>query len=177
MADLRWWRIETNAEGKVVSCVAVEHAEKDARCWFYVQAVSDAAAREAARLAHYRGSSMRRRRELIAQGKCGWCGLKGDRGAQRCSKCLLADQGYQQRRRAKDAGKPFVPADKKATLAMNRTLRKVEERKEVIQEAEPSLRLSVLLEVEKAWLDNPRLAGFTQWLQKQIAAARGKKVA
>lgn len=172
--NLRWWRIEVNEDGKVLSCVAVEHVEKNGKLFFYVQAHDQ---KEAGRIAwnrFCRDIQRVRRVKLAREGKCPWCGRATDReSGKRCSRCLDSDKVYKKRQTAKEAGKVVPPLDRSIAVAA----RKAEEREATVAAAKPSLRLDVLLEVQQAWQDASTNGLFTRWLNQQIAAARGRKVA
>lgn len=172
MADLRWFRLEIDTAGKVVSCVPVERAEQNGRSWVYVQAADAKAAQRAGMNAYMRDVMRVRRAELDRQGKCRWCGRKNDRAqGKRCSICSAKDIAYSQRQRDKAAGKPVPALDRKVAIAE----RKNEERSQVVAAAAPSLRLAVLIEVQCAWEDAPNNGAFTKWLAEQIDAAGGKR--
>jgi hypothetical protein len=167
--ELQWWLLRLDATGKVLSCSPVDQAAKNGESWVYIQA-RDAKAAERAALNSYMREVMRRRRaELDKAGKCRWCGRVADRGTKRCSVCLAKDVAYQ--KRGRDKAVPVL--DKRVAVAQ----RKAEERSEFVAEAVPSIRLSLLIEVQEAWQNASTNGLFTRWLNEQIAAARGKKVA
>jgi hypothetical protein len=170
MADLRWFRLEVDAAGKVLSCVAVERAEHNGRSWVYVQATDERAAHRIGLNAYMRDVMRKRRERLKAEGGCGWCGRKNDREpGKRCSICLAKESGYKQIQRDRAAGKPVASPDRKASVAA----REVEKRTAAVAAAAPSLRLSVLLEVQSAWQDCTTNKSFTSWLEQQISKAGG----
>ncbi len=172
MADLRWFRLELDSSGKVLSCTAVERAEQNGSSWLYIQASDAKTASRLGMNAYMRDLMRKRRARLDAEGKCRWCGRKGDRGpGKRCTICLPRESHYQQRKRDKAAGKPVPELDRKVAIAA----RKAEERAAVIASAGPSLRLSVLLEVQQAWQDAPTNGAFTAWLARAVEAAGGKR--
>lgn len=171
--ELRWFKITLDATGKVVSCLEVPGASATGASVVYVQAATAKAAERAALNSYMREVMRRRRAELDKAGKCRWCGRFADRGTKRCSVCLERDSLYSKRHQAKIHGKAVEPLDRRVATAE----RKAAEQQVVVKAAAPSLRLDLLIEVQRAWIDNPRVAGFTQWLERQIAAARGRKVA
>jgi hypothetical protein len=170
---LRWWLLQLDAEGKVLSCTSVEQSAANGERWFYVQARDEKAAQRTALNAYMRELQRRRRVELDKAGKCRWCGRKADRGTKRCSICVAKDAVYTQRHNARVRGESVPPLDRRAALAA----RKTEETTAVVKAAAPSLRLDVLLEVQEAWQSAATNGVFTRWLTDQIAAARGRKVA
>lgn len=172
MAELRWFRLEVDLSGKVISCVDVERAEQGSSSCVYVQAADEAAAHRIGLNAYMREVMRRRRARLKAEGNCGWCGRKSDREpGKRCTRCVARDAEYGKRKNAKAAGKPVAPLDRRVAIAA----REAEKRADVVKAAAPSLRLDVLLEVQAAWLDLPTNGAFTVWLAKQIEAAGGKR--
>lgn len=162
---MRWWRIEVNATGKVVSCRAVESAGDDDAHVIYVLARDQ---REAGRHAwneYCRIRQTKRNARLAAEGKCR-CGRHADRGAgKRCSGCLQLLQRQNERRRARARGEQLPKVDPRATK---------QERREA---DETALRLAILMEVLSAWQDAQTNASFTRWLTAQIARLRGKAAA
>lgn len=170
---MRWFRIELDDAGQVLSCQAVEAAEQGGRRYVYVQAVDPA---HAARLAlnNYQRDLMRRRvRRLRDEGKC-QCGRKNDRAPKsRCTVCHDRRASDDERRRARANGEQIPRPDRRIADA----LRKASETAEAVAVVAPSLRLDVLIEVQSAWQDAATNGVFTRWLNEQIAAARGRRVA
>ncbi len=172
MGDLRWFRLEIDSVGKVLSCVAVERAEQRSSCWVYVQATDEAAAHRIGLNAYMRVVMRKRRERLKAEGKCCWCGRKNDREpGKRCTLCLGKDSEYGKRKNARVAGKPVAPLDRRVAIAE----RKREEQSQVVAAVAPSLRLAVLEEVQDAWCNTSTNGQFTAWLVKEIERAGGKR--
>ena len=88
--ELRWWRLELDAGGKVKSCTPVEHCGAEGEPQFiYVQARDQKEAGRAAWNAYCKIAVQRRRAKLIAEGKCPWCARESDRPrGKRCTVCL-----------------------------------------------------------------------------------------
>lgn len=171
MTDLRWFRLELDHGGNVISCVGVERAEANGRSWLYVQARDEKEAGHKAWNAYCRDRQRVRNATLAAEGKC-ICGRKNDRpGKSRCSVCHARRELHEERRRAKARGEEVAVLDKRVTLAA----RRVDEQRAVVASAAPSLRLAVLQEVLQAWQDEPTNGAFTAWLVREVEAAGGQR--
>ncbi|HKY40688.1 MAG TPA: hypothetical protein VJN18_32355 [Polyangiaceae bacterium] len=171
MADLRWWRLEVDAKGKVVSCTPVEFAEKDGKSWFYVRARNQEGAGRLAMNAYILARQRIRLKRLKAEGKC-VCGRKNDRpGKTNCTICVAKERDYDARRRARERGEEIPRPDRRIADAERRAT----EDGEFVERAAPTVRLNTLLEVQQAWQDSNTNANFTRWLLDQIAAAGGVK--
>lgn len=170
MADsadsLSWWRIVVGTDGKVTSCEAVEERAPDSETVIYVQARNRAEAGRRAWNAYTSVQNKKRRAEYVKQGRCPACGRKQDRGAgKRCSVCLESHREHRARHDARQRGEEVAAADRSATIARRAT----DERK--------LLRLGVLREVEEAWRSANTNKSFTAWLNSQIEAITGRRVA
>jgi hypothetical protein len=171
VADLRWWRLELDAKGAVVSCIPCERVEKDGERWIYVQAIDQARAGRAAWNVFCRDRERAQRAARVAAGKCVVCGKNPNRGSdKRCTECLERARLDDKRRRDKRAGRPVdPPRDRRTVLAE----RKEREHHAVVVNATPVIRLDVLLDVQSAWEDAANNGAFTTWLKRQIEAAGG----
>ncbi len=158
----RWWRIEVDSDGKVVSCEPVELKESDQALIFYVEAKNRAQAGRRAWNAHCKIVQRRRREQLRAEGKCAWCARKNDRSSGRCADCQKKDVEYGRRARAAARGEAVPELDRTVSIAA----RAHAERKE--------LRLGVLNDVREAWVRAENYDEFARWLAEQIVAAGGR---
>lgn len=175
MTAKHWWRLELDAKGKVLSCVRVEQVVKaETEGFLYVQATSEKQAGRRAFNEYMRLRTAAQRKKLISEGKCAWCCRKNDREAtKRCSRCLTSDLEHCRRYRARRRGEEVEPANKAATIAA----RAQEQRQSIRAEEAGKTRLLVLLEVQKTWENAPSNGRFTAWLQAQISAHGGRRVA
>lgn len=170
---MRWFRIELDDAGRVLSCHAVEAAEQGNRRYVYVEAVDSEHAARLALNAYQRQLMRQRVRRLRDEGKC-QCGRKNDRAPKsRCTSCHERRASDDARRRARANGEQIPRPDRRIADA----LRKATETAQAVAVVAPSLRLDVLVEVQQAWQDASTNGHFTRWLSEQIAAARGRKVA
>jgi hypothetical protein len=154
-----WWRIEVDADGKVVACVQVAESGDASHDVFYVQAATRSEAGRRAWNAYCKVNQTRRRAKLAAEGKCPWCGEKNDRPkGRRCRACLLRDSKYERDRRARARARgEDVPApDRSVAIAA----RANEERRRI--------RLTILREVRTAWRDAESTLAFIQWLRDEL---------
>jgi hypothetical protein len=172
VSGLHWFRVELTDDGKVVSCRVADSGDKGARLVHYVQAVDAAAAAKAALNARAAELLAARRAAYKAQGLCA-CGRKRNRpGSERCSACYERHLVHEARQKRKRKGEKLEPLDRRAVLQQ----RKEAERREAIASATPTAqRLSLLLEVQKAWQDSPTNGAFTSWLMREIERAGGKR--
>lgn len=168
----RWFRVEMNGSGAVASCREVEAAGDDSRAVYYLQALDAKAAARKALNAHAARLLATRRAKYKTEGRCK-CGAPLEKvgGFKQCQRCRDLARVYDEREALRKKGIEPPPRDRREALHE----RKVEEIKSVIRSAEPSLRLGVLMEVQRAWASSHNNAEFTKWLQAEIAAARGRK--
>ena len=126
---------------------------------FCVQAKNAAdAQREGLRMFH-RLARRKLRSERKAAGRCQWCNRKEDRGeGLRCSLCHELNTEYNNRHRGKLKGELVVTLKRSATAA----------------EARTETRLTVLLEVRKAWERSGSIREFSVWLAEQIQRAQAQ---
>ena len=171
--ELRWWRLETDSEGKVLSCRLVEGAKSDGEHVFYVKAHD---AKEAARRLSNEISRRllaERRAKYRAEGRCKCGGWRDRPGFKQCQRCYDLDREHERRYQERRKGKEPPPRDRRLVLQERKQL----EQSAAVRAAEPNIRLAVLQEVSQAWQDATTNGAFTRWLNQQIAEARGKKVA
>lgn len=83
----------------------------------------------------------------------------------RCPLCREREAAYDNRQRAKSAGRPVPPAAAPLTLEERKKVRPVHE------DAFAKIRLKVLLEVQGEWQTCGANVNFTRWLKEQIARA------
>lgn len=183
MADKspQWWRVECNADGKIVSVRKVEAAEDGTKTIHYVQAWHEIDARTLGRQAYnayMRGAQQRRRERLINEGKCAWCGEHSDREpGKRCSVCAARDAGYGQRARDKAAGRPVAKLDRRTVLSERREQKERAVAERAVRSAADNIRLEVLEEVRAAWMNNRTVGAFSTWLNSELQKLTGKEVA
>lgn len=160
-----WWKIVVGDDGKVKSCELVDHAEKNGRTVFYVQAGDEDTAARLAANRYYAANNRRRRARYEAQGKCR-CGRPKDSAEfKRCKVCRKLEAEHKDRHEARKRGEE-VPLRSRVDQVQRRKA----------DEAEQA-RLAVLIEVQDAWLSQPTNRQFTAWLRQQIEAIAGKRVA
>lgn len=164
-----WWRVETDAKGKIVSARAVEAAGTDAGGVFFVRAKDEADAGRRAFMAYQLEATRARRRRYLAEGRCQYCGRENDRGGTlRCSICLKGHKVHKERRNARDRGEEVPPPDWRAAHQARRA------------QEDAALCLEKLREVNRKLLALGKDAGM-RWLRGEIerlaAASEGKKVA
>jgi hypothetical protein len=177
-----WWRIELNVNGKILTTRRVESSEINSKTVVYVQAFHEIDARTEARKAYnayMRAAMMRRRKRLIAEGKCGWCGEHNDRDPEkRCTVCVGRELNYNKRRRDKAAGRTVPKLDRSTVLAERRERLDKSLVENAVAGAATSHRLQVLQEVQQAWLENRTVGAFSMWLNGEIAKlSNAKRVA
>jgi hypothetical protein len=158
MADLRWFRVETDSKGRVLSVSLVECAGTDEKRVFYVPAGDEDAARELGRKAFNAYAAARNRENrarLRAEGRCD-CGRERDLPGKNCSVCLQKSREYDARALARKHGENVPPADWKGSRDARRAA-----------DAE-ALRLSVLEEVDQVWRSKGAV-GLRIWLRRELA--------
>jgi len=156
----RWWRVEVDAAGKVVSCAAAEWCEENGSCVIYVRASSKRDAGREAWNEHCRRQQAQRNTRLRKEGKCVGCGRVSDRDGSRCTGCLARERSYKSRKRKKDRGEPVPPKPSRVeALAKGR------------ERDRENAELALLLEVQEAWTANTART-FGQWLSARIARVR-----
>ena len=154
---LRWWRLELDAKGSVVSCIAVEHrGEAGERRFLYVEAHDQAEAGRLAWNAYCRLAQVRHRAKMTREGKCPWCGRQQDRKAgRRCSVCLSNDRARAATNKAIKAGQNVAAPDGLVTRAAR------------LERERGEFRLQILGEVRKVAVERtPR--EFFRWLDEQL---------
>jgi len=144
-----WWRIEVDATGVVISYEKVEQAK-------------DKEAAGVVAFNEYCRHRLRVRRAMLeAEGKCR-CGAEREQDRfKRCNRCRERAQLHRARHLAKKRGENIAPLDRRSTL------------RERSESERADLRIEVLVEVERAWLDSKSSGDFTIWLSRQII--KGKK--
>ncbi|HCG01693.1 MAG TPA: hypothetical protein DEV93_14250 [Chloroflexi bacterium] len=163
---LRWWRLELDAKGSVVSCTAVEHrGEAGERQFIYVEAHDQKEAGRLAWNAYCRLAQVRHRAKMTREGKCPWCGRQQDRKAgRRCSVCLAGDRARAATNKAIKAGQNVAAPDGLVTRAAR------------LERERGEFRLQILGEVRKVAVERtPR--EFFQWLDEQLGIDGGQVTA
>jgi hypothetical protein len=156
VSGLSWWRIELDGAGALVSAQRLDGApQHDGGGVYIVEATSEASAILLAQRTHQRDALRQRRAQRDAQGVCR-CGRPRDSEFLRCSLCRVRSSRDQKRSAARKRGEPVEAAPK--MLAQR-------ERRATLAESE---RLSVLLEVKRAWEASPNIAVFGRWLATEI---------
>jgi hypothetical protein len=161
MDTTQWWRVVLDSSGGVTSCKAVDAAgSDDGGGIFYIQALTlPQASKEAA--AQYAKAVRGRNKRL---GLC-VCGGAKDRGYESCKSCRTRHRHSNETRSAKLHGlpQPIKPLPARAPeLDLPRNI---------------ATRLSVLIEVQEAWMRNGTVAQFSKWLNSEIEAIRSKRSA
>ncbi len=169
----RWFRVQVGLDGKVTSCREVETEGAGGASVYYKLALDAEAAARSALSAHAAKLLAARRAENRAKGRCRCGGELGDGGFVTCERCRDLSKEYQARETLKAKGIEPPHRDRRDVLQK----KKQEDRLSAVIAAAPTLRLSVLLEVSRAWQDSTTNGSFTRWLNAQIADARGKRVA
>lgn len=179
MAEKHWYRLERNARGKLVSCIRVECQQLDDKHFSYVLAFTEDEAKDLGKAAfneYCRVKTNERRERLAKVGICR-CGRPNDRahlGKTCCTICSKESRKAADRRKAKDKGLPFEPANRAVTVAA----RQEERKRDIIAAATPvDLRLAVLLEVQTKWQNTSVNKHFSDWLNAQVELLRGRRVA
>lgn len=128
-----WFRIETNKDGSVKSCVEVELSLSDGRRVAYVEADSKEEAlqvfarRWVIRMEKSRSRGRARRRRYIAAGLCCYCGKEPARGGSGCSECRERRKANAAARRA---GGPRLMSDRQSMTDGEKELKELEGRRE-----------------------------------------------
>jgi hypothetical protein len=163
---LRWWRLELDAKGSVLSCTAVEHrGEAGERQFLYVEAYDQKEAGRLAWNAYCRLAQARHRAKMTSEGCCPWCGRKQDRKpGRRCNTCLAGDRARAATNKALKAGQNVPAPDAQVTRATR------------LQSERAEYRLQILGEVRKVALERtPR--DFLRWLDEELGLHSGQVTA
>lgn len=153
---MKWWRIETDAAGKVLSCQEVESVGKDSRRVFFVRGETRDEARRRAWNAYCAVRQRARHVRLIAEGKCPHCGRPNDRQATRCSKCLEQRNARSLRKRAIARG-DVVPMPSRADAVAARA-----------NDERRAMRVELLTEVQENFQRFGTVGQFARWLADRI---------
>lgn len=155
----RWWRVEIDAEGRMVKAEPVEAIGANGLGVIYVLAFDIKGARKSAFNEYCALRNKIRRARYHADGKCG-CGRERDLEGRKCSECIRQRQEHKKRSAARARGEEVAPIDKAETYRKRLIRERGEYRAEVLSEVRTqALRLS------------PR--EFYGWLDAEIAAAGG----
>lgn len=153
---MKWWRIETDNDGKVVSCEEVETGGIGAGFVFFVRCPTRYEARQRAWNAYCKIRQRARHERLTAEGKCPHCGRPNDRRASRCSICLEEHNVRSRRKRAIARGEVVAIPSRAEAVAS----RASDERR--------ALRLAVLTEVQENFQRSGTVGQFVRWLAERI---------
>lgn len=111
MIQKKWFRIETDASGAILSCTEVDSKGRQGAVVRYYEALTKAdACRQAKEWAerfrsNLRASNVRRRDRLLAAGLCKWCGKNPRVNADHCEECRVrVNKLNNQRRRDRRNG-------------------------------------------------------------------------
>lgn len=154
---MKWWRLETDEHGKVLSCREVESAGTGSHYVFYVRSETRADARRSAWNAYCKVRQRERHVRLTAEGRCPYCGRGQDREAgKRCSTCLANRNGRNRERRAHARGEVVVLSTRAEAVAA----RASEERR--------VLAVQLLTEVQEQFQCSNTVGQFAQWLRDRL---------
>lgn len=162
MAEFSWFRVETDADGAIVSCVLVEAAGKAGPGVFYVEAFDLPHARKLGESSFAARRLRKRRAEWSKAGRCTKCG--GERGptGKRCSVCQEMKRAENARAYRRGRGE-FVPAPTRQEGA--------ERRQDAVA---ASSRAETLREVLRWFHALPDRRRFLSKLEELIASESGK---
>lgn len=176
MADhLRWWRLEYDTEGNLLSKRIAVASHEDTGLVFFVRARNIRHAERLGHRLHMRAVTKARHAEYRRRGLCK-CGRKPDlQGKRQCSLCQKINIEAKKRRRARDRGEetPKQPRRLALDLRAKDDERRIRER--LRAEVAAEVRVEVLVEVHDAFMGTP-MRLFGKWLVEQLGAL-GKKVA
>lgn len=175
------WRVEIDKDGVIVSCAQAGPTEEFGFGVYYVTAFTEVEAREAARKKRARDAVAERRSKLRAEGKCP-CGEYNDRSPLvYCSVCAERNQKDKKNSTKRARGEDVPPANKAAAFAARRESQlqaaRAETATRVARQVSGQTRLEVLDEVRRAFIAAHTVAQFAEWLNCQIEAVGGKRVA
>lgn len=133
MKEAHWFKVTTDADGKVVSCEVVDKAGTDRGGVFYFRARAPATAQRRAVREYHRLKTGSRRRRFMAEGLC-HCGRDPVPGTKRCRYCVETHDRYVERKRLRDAGEHVPTPDKAETTRLRREADRAEWRLDALEE-------------------------------------------
>jgi hypothetical protein len=151
-----WFRVLVDRSGKVVDCKPVSGAGDAEGGVFYFRALSAKDAGQLASNEHARLTLAARRARYRAEGLCRCGGPRENKTLARCKRCTERQAVHCERRAAKERGETVPPLDRRVVL---------QEKRDATADA---VRLSTLEDVQRAWLRNSTVGGFSAWLVDEI---------
>lgn len=146
----KWFRVEVDIEGKVLSARLADPPHEDGGLVFYVQARDLEQAEKKAHARYLYAMTCARRAQYERQGLCR-CGNKRDAGGKRCSWCLGLGRAYKKR---KDAGEAAPP--RREVMAARRDAQ------------DEAIRAETLRQVHRFALIARTMPEFLQWLRAEL---------
>lgn len=133
MKESHWFKVTTDADGKVISCEIVDKAGTDRGGVFYFRASAATVAQRRAVREYHRLKSEARRKRFMAEGLC-HCGRDPIPGTKRCKYCVESVERYRERKRRQDAGERVAAPDKAETTRLRREADRAEWRLDALEE-------------------------------------------
>lgn len=161
---MRHWRVLFGRDGAIKSITEIQGAR--GRDWIIVHAPTEELARKAAFNAYCAQKKRERIKKLDAEGRCK-CGRKRDvEGQLGCSVCLERMHGYRAARKKREAEGTAETHVRDETARVQTYLVRHRERTSEV-------RLEVLLEVRRWWLESRNVGVFSERLAKEIELCTG----